>query len=639
MLLHPRRRSWKLLMRRAFERYLPALGPAVLVSSLAAANAPGRSPRHVGYWRAFSQLKPHRLLEPARVSPHQHLQERLASNCRITRRGTGASLAPSAQWLRVLHPAVQCAGGLTVGGLRAGLSNPDVAVSSAAVKVRGCVHQAEWLAALAAPLPPPADWVQSPCGGAVYWHAAPGGGQGYAVRPDGRLATQDAEWDGWAGWRPACVVWCPLAKGQRLLVKVPPPEHLLSGSPSKFDTDSSKLQPYLLGAWQEVWVDPNAWALGPVPVSHFVVKAAARRLLLMRLRVADSEFSVADGRRPRLWPGPDGTGGLLGLEQRWQALYTSKCVLLRARDRTGRRRLGDAVCSPPVSAVVGRVHPLERAAAAAVQRGQLAIDGFDDAADALLVGVLDGMPAERPAWRKAYELLRLPRLDRVTRHFGWRLVHGALRCNAATVPWCKVPSLQELHAEVCCSAAACSDIPQLESLSHVFMHCPVVQPAVVWLQDLWARLVPGSRLPLDVRVLVAGDHTVWDPGGAAAGVELWAHLRLLFCRAVWHLRCCRVASGQVFTAAAVVALTAAWVARAVRLDWLRVSTDLAGTATALPSWCLIHKRFDLSQADFSQRWCLGNVLAHVSTDAAGLPALCVHVPAVVPAVTGPTVAP
>ncbi len=85
---------------------------------------------------------------------------------------------------------------------------------------------------------------------------------------------------------------------------------------------------------------------------------------------------------------------------------------------------------------------------------------------------------------------------------------------------------------------------------------------------MWARLVPGSRLPLDVRVLVAGDHTVWDPGGAAAGVELWAHLRLLFFRAVWHLRCCRVAGGQVFTAAAVVALTAAWVARAVRLDWL-----------------------------------------------------------------------
>ncbi len=79
------------------------------------------------------------------------------------------------------------------------------------------------------------------------------------------------------------MVWCQLVKGQHLLVKVPPPEHLLSGSPSKFVTDSSKLQPYLLGAWQGVWVDPNAWALGSVPVSHFLVKAGARLLLLMRL--------------------------------------------------------------------------------------------------------------------------------------------------------------------------------------------------------------------------------------------------------------------------------------------------------------------------------------------------------------------
>jgi hypothetical protein len=60
-----------------------------------------------------------------------------------------------------------------------------------------------------------------------------------------------------------------------------------------------------------------------------------------------------------------------------------------------------------------------------------------------------------------------------------------------------------------------------------------------------------------------------------------------------------VANGQDFTAAAVVALTAAWIARAVRLDWLRVSTDLAGAATALPSWCAIHKRFDPLQAEKS----------------------------------------
>ncbi len=123
-------------------------------------------------------------------------------------------------------------------------------------------------------------------------------------------------------------------------------------------------------------------------------------------------------------------------------------------------------------------------------------------------------------------------------------------------------------------------------------------------------------------------------------MELWTHLRLLFCRAVWHLRCRRVADGQqVFSAAAVVALTAAWIERAVRLDWLRVSTDLAGASTTLPSWCTIHKRFDLSQEAFAQRWCLGTVLAHVSTNAVGAQTLSVHVPAVLSDAVGPVESP
>ncbi len=126
---------------------------------------------------------------------------------------------------------------------------------------------------------------------------------------------------------------------------------------------------------------------------------------------------------------------------------------------------------------------------------------------------------------------------------------------------------------------------------------------------LWSKVVAGVQLPLDARVLLAGDHTVWEPGGGDAGRALWTtHLRLLFCRAVWHLQYHRVATGKVFTAAAVVGLTAAWVGRAICLDWLRVVADLTRAHT-LPSWCIIHKRFNLSQADFSKRWCLGDVLA------------------------------
>jgi hypothetical protein len=122
MLLHPRRHAWKTLMRRAFQRYLPALGPAVLVSALPPACAAGRDPRQVEYWKCFAGLRPHRLLEPGSMPLHQQLQERLASNCRITRRDAEGGLPPSMRWLQELGPAVAASGGLTVGGLRAALS-------------------------------------------------------------------------------------------------------------------------------------------------------------------------------------------------------------------------------------------------------------------------------------------------------------------------------------------------------------------------------------------------------------------------------------------------------------------------------------------------------------------------------------
>jgi len=570
------------------------------------------------------------------MSHHQHMQERLAGNSRIVRHGS--SLAPSATWLSALGPAVMGIGGLTIRGLRAALRSPDAAVLGAAERVKACIAQPEWLASLLASPVPCADWLQSPCGGQVYWQAGPGGGKGFSVRPDGRLATLDDAQGGGADWQPACVVWCPVAKGQHLLATVPAPAHLVKEAPSEFDPDASKLQPYLLGAWQAVWVDPNAWAVGPLPVSHFLVKAAARRLLLLGLRAGVAGFSVVDGHRPRLWPGPGGCEGLLWLEQRWHTAYTSKCASLRARMGLARRRVEVAVGPQQPAVVVERVSPYERAAAALVRRGHHSA-GFADAADVLLAGVQGGC-THRPEWRKAYELLQLPRLDRITRHFGWRLVHGALRCSAAAVTWCKLSSIQAMQATVCCTAAACAATPQLETLSHVFVHCPVVRPAVEWLRALWTRLVPGDIVPLDARVLLAGDHTVWAPGGGDAGLELWAHLRLLFCRAVWHMRCRRVSGGRhEFSSSAVVAMAAAWVEHAVRLDWLRVSTDLAGASTALPSWCVIHKRFDLSQEDFARRWCLGAVLAHVSTDETGSRALCVHVPVAVPGGVGPAAGP
>ncbi len=83
-------------------------------------------------------------------------------------------------------------------------------------------------------------------------------------------------------------------------------------------------------------------------------------------------------------PGPDEW-----LEHRLQALWSHQCARLRVHARSGRRRVEVASPAVPVAAgavTTGRVHPLERAAAAAQQRGQRSED-FADSYDALLVGV------------------------------------------------------------------------------------------------------------------------------------------------------------------------------------------------------------------------------------------------------------
>ncbi len=80
-----------------------------------------------------------------------------------------------------------------------------------------------------------------------------------------------------------------------------------------------------------------------------------------------------------------------------------------------------------------------------------------------------------------------------------------------------------------------------------------MQPAVAWLRGLWGQL-GAAPPPLDARVLVVGDETVWSPGGGDVWEIVWTHLRLEFCRAVWRLTARRASTGQAFSATSVVAL-------------------------------------------------------------------------------------
>jgi hypothetical protein len=434
----------------------------------------------------------------------------------------------------------------------------------------------------------------------------------------------------------ACSTSRPLLKGHEVLVELPPPAYLQpEGGPATQGT--AELQPYLLGSWAGVVIDPNMWQVGRLPVSHFTVRNAALRLRLLKQRRADPAFSLLAGHRPRLWADMAGQQGLAALEAGWAEDRVDRWRLLTAARvrRRGRGQAAPATAGPAASGALEapgapRVHPLQRAAAAGTG---VAGHGADEV-DVLVVGD-SGTPQVKPPWLAAYAALQDSRLDRITRHFGWRLLHGALRCGAASVQWQPADSEGALWAAVCCPSPGCAQsaampnghrVPALADYSHVFLHCPSVQPAVDWLCNLWGRIAPADApVPRDVRVLLLGDAAVWSPAGGEAHRSLWLHLRLLWCRAVWA-RTCAASPGEGLSWRAVVGVLRAWVSRAIRLDWLRVCTSLPGAAD-LPSWCVLSDRCHLTQERFQDRWCIGAVLAHVDSVAAGGPAaLSVHVP-------------
>ena len=142
---------------------------------------------------------------------------------------------------------------------------------------------------------------------------------------------------------------------------------------------------------------------------------------------------------------------------------------------------------------------------------------------------------------------------------------------------------------------------------------------------MWRRIAPGDpAVPLDVRLLLLGDAGVWQPSGGPGPEGLWLHLRLLLCRAIWAMAC-KARCGESVGWQGVVAMVRAYVSRAIRQDWLRVGAALPGAAV-LPSWCVIDKRYQLTQEQFRDRWCLNDVLAHIDAADHACPQLCVHVP-------------
>jgi len=359
-----------------------------------------------------------------------------------------------------------------------------------------------------------------------------------------------------------------------------------------------------------------------------------------------SDPSTADG-QPRSWANSSTPRSGVGA---WDQRMVER--LQHHRQQSGqrfatRRGLSDVYEDPAGPSVPAwmrpsptREHPIVRATAARAVGTPAEVPGepFDDEVDSCLLS------RQRRPWKRFWGDMWSARFDRESLHFLWRLTHRGLNIGASRLPTALHQGQPDALGACLCSAATCDGLgvnimedryglvgflvgsaltanAPLETHLHLFWECPTVQPAIVWLWQLWQQIV-GQAPPMDPLVLVSGDYSIWAPPTASLRI-LWLRLRVALLHATWQLRNRRRLSGQAFTAQAIKSAAIASLTAAMHADFSLATQDLS-QQSGLGAWWFRGNE-PPSLAKFKRVWCHNNVLAHVE-EVDGSPALKVHFP-------------
>jgi hypothetical protein len=292
----------------------------------------------------------------------------------------------------------------------------------------------------------------------------------------------------------------------------------------------------------------------------------------------------------------------------------------------------------------------------------------DDTMDPLVRG-LQPSTQDDPAWMAAYRRAADKRLPRPLRVFGWQLLHAAVMVGASRVY--AATNMQEL-LRCCCPQQQCQlgqqhpqqehqhqqgqtgaaqhqqqqqqgqgglggsqqpqqqqhpqqqqqqvgmqqqqlptpgpDSYQLESLSHLFVQCPVAVAVWAWFAGVWQRVQPGAAVDFSsVRILLLDDGTVWQPPQALQ--QLWTYLRLLMLESFWVVRC--ASEGLPYSSVAVIHRFRAALQQQLTQDWLRSQGDIRLNSGVPLSW-LRGRNPVLSPERFDAKWQQQGVLYAVA---------------------------
>ena len=591
MLLHPSKAAWKQFMTATLLSALPEAGVLVLIQAKRAhvqqAVRAGRlSARHAGYITAFHRIGLHRRTPHQSMTKQQILLEPLVGNYSIGNAADGQPFLSGSG----LPPA-----------LRGPAANPrpkQVRDVIAALQFQpatdGMVMPQQWQTILNGPTI--SKWQ---CAQSASW--ARGSDGLYKVREDGRMLlvhTAPQAVGTWQ-WSDCCVV----------------------------NTNPDPERPptlYLLGEWQHVAIDPSLWGFGTtLGLLQYTVKAGTRRLLQFQCSQMPG-WVPGVGLRPRLQRLADGqpsTSAVMvmeaGQKRTWQDMMAAPGSSRPARVPDA--QLMELYEANWMRESPARLLPRQRvqqaAAVAAVvtlqrqsQQSPITEPAYNDLADPLTGSATHAGPVPMPfhaIWKQVWDK-RLPRHLRI---FGWRLWHAALPVGGRRIKFVKPGNVQQLLQQ-CCQHGPCQTQqpqPPLETLSHVFVQCPVAARAWQWMQALWLRLDPAAGpLPLHrQRLMLLGHHGQWQPSRQCQ--HLWEYMRILLLHCLWAVRC-SAAGTPAHTAQAVVAKMVATLRHQVAMDWQRVQSDIRW-GTGMPFSWFRGRDPHITTRAFKAKWCRRGVIA------------------------------
>jgi hypothetical protein len=202
----------------------------------------------------------------------------------------------------------------------------------------------------------------------------------------------------------------------------------------------------------------------------------------------------------------------------------------------------------------------------------------------------------RQPWQGVWARLHRVPAPRQHRFLAWRVLHAALPCGARVAATSGGRNATHVPDGKCCHPGC----GRWETLTHVFLECEVAAAVMAWVQRLWSAVSGRPPPPCTPQVLLAGDHSVWDPGGGEPGpAAFWHMLRLAALHYLWAQRC-RSRNGSCASAVAVAAQVIHYMRARLRGDAIRAHCHPPDYAVLGGEW--LPDRQVLTPASFQARW-------------------------------------